>query len=123
MKMKRMVAIAMVASPFLLTGCQTDHGLYHWGKYESGLYGYYKDPAAQSALSEQVFNAIEQADGRVAPGMHAEYATLLLQQGKKEEAIIYYKKERDLWPESRQLMDAMINNLERQRNTDRQGEI
>ncbi len=121
--MKKIAAVAMVTSSIVLTGCQTDQGLYHWGEYESSLYDFYKDPAKQGVFFEQALNAIEQADDRVAPGMYAEYATLLLHQGKTDEAIIYYSKERELWPESKKLMDAMINNLERQHNNDSQKEI
>ncbi|WP_257293530.1 DUF4810 domain-containing protein [Endozoicomonas sp. YOMI1] len=111
MIIKKITSMTVLAATVLMAGCQTSQGLYHWGEYESGLYGYYKDPAQLATLSEQLLTAIEAADGRVAPGMYAEYGTLLLQQGKKKEAIAYYSKEKELWPESRHLMDAMINNL------------
>ena len=110
---KKLMTVAVATGSLLMAGCQTTQGLYHWGDYESGLYGYYKDPAELAALSEQLLAAIEDANGRVAPGMYAEYGTLMLHQGKKDEAVIYYAKERDLWPESRHLMDTMINNLTR----------
>ncbi|ELU03472.1 hypothetical protein CAPTEDRAFT_214153, partial [Capitella teleta] len=46
---------------------KTSQQLYHWGEYEAGLYGYYKDPAELAALSEQLLSAIDDANGRVAP--------------------------------------------------------
>lgn len=111
LNIKKAITLAVVSCSFVLAGCQTSQGLYHWGEYESGLYGYYQDPAELATLSEQLLQAIEEANGRVAPGMYAEYGTLMLQQGKTDEAVLYYTRERDLWPESRHLMDAMINNL------------
>ena len=111
MKRNNITGIAALLATALMTGCQTSQGLYHWGEYESGLYRYYHDPAQQTALSEQLLLAIETAGDRVAPGMLAEYGTLLLQQGKNEEAVVYYRKEKEQWPESRHLMDAMITNL------------
>ena len=89
---KKITAATVLATVVLVSGCQTSQGLYHWGEYESGLYGYYEDPAELAKLSEQLLQAIESANGRVAPGMYAEYGTLLLQQGKKEEAIHSYTK-------------------------------
>ena len=115
---KKLTGILILVTSVFMTGCQTNQQLYHWGEYESGLYSYYKDPAELAALSEQLLNAIEDANGRVAPGMYAEYGTLLLQQGKKEEAVVYYTKEKELWPESQHLMDAMINNLTRTSTAD-----
>lgn len=116
---KKAGSIMLLAVTVFVTGCQTNQQLYHWGEYESGLYGYYKDPAELAALSEQLLSAIEDANGRVAPGMYAEYGTLLLQQGKKDEAVVYYAKEKELWPESQHLMDAMINNLTRTSSAER----
>lgn len=108
---KQIMALAVISGAVLMTGCQTSQGLYHWGDYESGLYSYYKDPAELAVLSEQLLKTIEDAQEHVPPGMYAEYGTLMLQQGKLNEAVAYYTKERDHWPESRHLMDAMIINL------------
>lgn len=118
---RKVAGVLVLATTIFVTGCQTSQQLYHWGEYESGLYGYYKDPAELSALSEELLSAIEDANGRVAPGMYAEYGTLLLQQGKKDEAVVYYTKEKELWPESQHLMDAMINNLTRTSSAENSG--
>lgn len=108
---RRRLALVTLASLLLLGGCQSSRGLYYWGGYESGLYGYYKNPEQLATLSKQVLQTIESSRGRVPPGLYAEYGTLLWQQGKTDQAISYYTKERDLWPESRPLMDTMIKNL------------
>ena len=62
---------------------------------------------------------MEGSGQKVAPGLYAELGTLYLQLGSAEKAIAMYKKERDAWPESKGLMTAMIQNLER-RQKDKQ---
>ncbi|MGI9279636.1 MAG: DUF4810 domain-containing protein [Endozoicomonas sp.] len=111
MKKEKIAAALLITGSVLLGGCQTSKGLYHWGEYEESLYEYYKNPAELAALTEAMQKAIQDGNGKVPPGLYAEYGNLLLQQGKTEEAISYFKKERDLWPESQHLMDTMISSL------------
>ena len=105
-----------------LTGCVAP-GLYQWGGYESDLYGAYKDPTKIDALRinlEAQTALMESSNQKVAPGLYAELGTLYLQLGSSEKAIEMYKKERDSWPESKGLMTAMIQNIER-RQKEKQG--
>lgn len=112
MKTKKALAVASLLSvSVFLTGCQTSQGLYNWGGYEDSLYEYYKDPAEQEVLAKRLMTLIEDETARIPPGIYAEYGTLLLQQGKTDEAIIFFEKEKELWPESQALMDTMINAL------------
>lgn len=99
-----------------LTGCATDPGLYQWGSYENDLYAGYKDTTQVEKLRinlETHTMLMEKNGQKVAPGLYAELGTLYLQSGAPTKAIIMYKKERDVWPESKGLMSAMIQNLER----------
>ncbi len=99
----------------LLTGCAAP-GLYQWGGYDQALYAGYKDATKMEALRlklEAHVGEMEKSRQRVAPGLYAELGTLYLQAGAQAKAIGYYAKERDAWPESRVLMTAMIQNLER----------
>jgi hypothetical protein len=48
---------------------------------------------------------------KIAPGLYAELGTLYLQAGDATKAVAMYTKEREVWPESRGLMDALINNV------------
>lgn len=108
------IVIALLAT---LTGCVAP-SLYQWGAYESDLYGAYKDPTKMDALRinlEAQTALLESNRQKVAPGLYAELGTLYLQLGSSEKAIEMYKKERDAWPESKGLMTAMIQNLERRR--------
>jgi hypothetical protein len=103
--------------PILLIvgGCATP-SLYQWGGYEQALYAGYKDPNKIEALRLKLEGHIaemESSKQKVAPGLYAELGTLYLQSGDSTKAISMYSRERDAWPESRGLMTAMIQNLER----------
>ena len=106
------IVIALLVT---LTGCVAP-SLYQCGGYEKDLYGAYKDPTKMDALRlnlESQTALLESSQQKVAPGLYAELGTLYLQLGSAEKAIEMYKKERDAWPESKGLMTAMIQNLER----------
>nr|WP_314543016.1 DUF4810 domain-containing protein [uncultured Massilia sp.] len=95
-----------------LSGCATK-GLYDWGGYSSTLYNTYKDPTAAAAGIQQLethIGKLEQGKQKVPPGLYADLGMLQLQAGDKEHAQANFRKERDLWPESAGLMNALINN-------------
>lgn len=105
---------------FLMTGCASNQNLYQWGGYESALYSTYKSPEAVVELQTRLethIAAMVQANQKVAPGLYAELGSLYLQAGKTDAAIEQYNKERELWPESRTLMDSMIKTLENRSKT------
>lgn len=113
MKHALFLAIALA-----LGGCAQTH--YQWGGYDESLYQAYKDPAKMGALKTSLDKhvlALESSKQKVAPGLYAELGTLYLQSGDKRKAVMLYAKERDAWPESRQLMDTMIKNVERRSET------
>jgi hypothetical protein len=93
-----------------LSGCAAATR-YHWGNYENALYSYYKKPSEIDDLSEKLSRIITDGEkqGKVPPGIYAEYGYILHVSGKHEDAVIYYKKEKEAWPESRIFMDKMIN--------------
>jgi len=111
--MKR-IAIAAVA--VLLTACATaPQSKYDWGSYEQSLYQYYKTPAEMNALVASLDMTIihaERSKHVVPPGLYAEYGYLLLQQGKAQDAIVYFNAEKAKWPESATLMNRMIKMAE-----------
>lgn len=97
----------------VLSGC-TSTSLYRWGDYEENLFSYYHKPSLQNqvvASHLQFLAQLEQENVKPAPGLLAEAGTLLLLQGKTREAITYYQKEHDAWPESQPMMSALITNL------------
>lgn len=94
-----------------LSGCTTS--LHDWGNYSSELYQYYKSPTPEQQVEfqtelERVFARTEAKGERPAPGLYAEYGNLLLESGNSKLAIEYFDKERNAWPESAKLMDALI---------------
>lgn len=107
-----MKRIAIAAAALMLTACATAPlSKYDWGTYEQSLYQYYKTPAEMNALvaslDASIVNA-EKASRVVPPGLYAEYGYLLLQQGKTQDAIAFFGKEKAKWPESATLMNRMI---------------
>ncbi|XYJ12407.1 DUF4810 domain-containing protein [Telluria sp. B2] len=110
--MKKIIILAALLG---LTACATNRGLYDWGGYDALLYESYKDPAGvpknMQALAAHI-GALEKGGQRVAPGLHADLGTMLLQAGDKDGALSNFRRERELWPESAVVMDAMIKNLE-----------
>jgi hypothetical protein len=108
------LAFALTAA-LALTGCASN-SLYKWGGYENMLYAGYKEPAKMEAMKtglESHISDMEKSGLKVAPGLYAELGTLYLQAGSADKAVAMYAKERDAWPESKGLMSAMIQNLER----------
>lgn len=98
-----------------LGGCVAP-SLYHWGGYDQALYAGYKDPAKMEVLRLELESNIaemEKTKQKVAPGLYAELGTLYLQSGSSSKAIAMYTHERDSWPESKTLMNSLIQNLER----------
>lgn len=80
------------------------------------LYQGYKDPNNMEVMRvslEKHISSVEQSKQKVAPGLYAELGTLYLQQGNTGKAVDLYSKERDSWPESKGLMNAMIDNVSR----------
>lgn len=94
----------------VLSGCVAQNK-YYWGGYEASLYSYYKDPAKIAALSaslDETIRTSEKTNKIVPPGVYAEYGYILHQQGRSKEAVPYFEKEKNKWPESTHLMDSMI---------------
>lgn len=111
-RVRFLLAIPVV---MILGGCVAP-SLYHWGGYDQALYAGYKDPAKMEALRlelESNIAELEKNKQKVAPGLYAELGTLYLQSGSSSKAITMYTHERDTWPESKTLMDSLIQNLER----------
>jgi hypothetical protein len=114
MKIRVLFYAALVPLVLGLTGCAAP--LYKWGGYDDALYASYKDVTKTEALRirlESHISEMEKGQQKVAPGLYAELGTLYLQSGSAEQAMRFYARERDTWPESRPLMSALIQNIER----------
>jgi hypothetical protein len=102
------------AALIVLSGCATRQ--YEWNNYDTRLYRYYKDPTSVEDFRVSLKTHLENLESRgmrPAPGLYAELGTLFLENGDEKTALIYYRKERDAWRESRYLMDTMIAAVEK----------
>lgn len=108
--MSRKITLCLLLFAGLLGAC-APKSVYNWGEYEAGLYTYYKDPETLDALMKTLDLAIEggETDQRVPPGLYAEYGYLLMAKDRRDEAAIYFNKEKSAWPESTVLMDRLIS--------------
>lgn len=107
--MRAKVIIFIMFMAFGALGCAPST-TYHWGNYENSLFRYYKNPSEVKELAESLSMIIKEGeqDGRVPPGLYAEYGYLLFVTGNTDEAVAYFEKEKNIWPESNVLMDKMI---------------
>lgn len=108
--MRKPTRLLLLAVPALLwTACKPPE-MYHWGKYEDSLYRIAKDPAAMDRYGENLLVQINAAEGlnKVPPGIYAEYGYFLLARKRGDEAVVFFRKEKERWPESAVLMDRMI---------------
>lgn len=113
--MKSKFAKAIVAA-LLLTGmsaCATQETLYSWNGYNAELLSYYKNPSELNLFAERLLEDIEAAeiDGRIPPGLYAEYGYAMLELGDARTAVVFFGKERDMWPEAVFLMTVVITRL------------
>jgi len=116
MPLRQVVLAALVPA---LVGCAAQTH-YTWSGYDDVLYTHYKNPQDRQAFVAQLKEVMlrsAQQGRRVPPGIYAEYGYALYEEGQLQEAVVYFKKEHDLWPESRFLMEKMIRNVERRAST------
>jgi hypothetical protein len=108
----RAVALGLL----LLAGCAPT--LYRWGGYDEALYDHYKNPERREAFIANLAAVIAEAErdgARVPPGCYAEYGWALYEEGRSDQAIAYFAKESEHWPESRFLMEKLTRNAGRSR--------
>jgi len=89
---------------------------YLWGDYDAALYAHYANPQDSERYLERLGRIVQKAEAekdRMPPGLYAEYGYALFEAGRLDEALTYYKKEREEWEESRVFMDKMIRNTRR----------
>ena len=109
-----MKIVATLLFALAMSGCANNSMLYQWGGYDAMLYQSYKNPEKSVELRQGLelhISTMEKANQRVAPGLYAELGTMYMQEGDSARAVSMYTKERDAWPESKGLMDALINNI------------
>ena len=108
--------LAPLLLAFAATACSGPSSYYAWGSYNEALYAHYHAPQDARGLDRgaQDHHPRGRAGRRAGcrPGIYAEYGYALFEEGDTRNAVVYFKKEQDLWPESRFLMEKMIRNAE-----------
>lgn len=111
--MRHLRTAAAVGVAMLGAACAQQQSLYAWNDYDDVLYRHYQAPADKGAyrasLGRIVSNA--EAEGRVPPGLYAEYGYALLAAGDDQAAVAYFEKEQARWPESRAFMQRLIGSV------------
>ncbi len=105
--------ILAACAALMLTACADQNSTYRWAGYSGYLLDYYKDPQEKSKFAERLAESVNkaEAENRVPPGMYAEYGYMLLELDRSKEAVVYFAKERQKWPESTYLMTKLIDRL------------
>jgi hypothetical protein len=94
---------------FSLIGCVAQ-SRYNWSNYDTKMYQHYKNPAEKEIFVQALKEILDNAEqnGNVPPGIYAEYGFVMYEQGNNQQAVIYYQKEANKWPESRAFMNKLI---------------
>jgi hypothetical protein len=115
--MKKILFISMIIC-FFLSGCApvAHHPQYYWGNYSHALYKNKKDhtPESYQEYKNALADIMEKSKTKgllVPPGIYSEYGFILAQEGKFEEAQVYFNLEKEKYPESKIFVDRLINTL------------
>lgn len=114
--MSRSLVAALAVAALAASGCAGKVTTYRWGNYDEVLYSHYKHPQERQAYVaslKTIILAAQQEGKTVPPGIYAEYGYALYEEGNAPEAVKYFERERDTWPESRVFMEKMIANARR----------
>jgi hypothetical protein len=105
--------IALALAALGTAACGGGRGLYYWNGYDVALYQHYRSPQDRESFVAALVTTVRQADDRglrVPPGVSAELGYALYEEGRTQEAVPWFERERREWPESQVLMDKMIRN-------------
>ena len=98
---------------------------FYWGSYEDSLYsrqqhaGVNGEAEAASMLLATI-NEAQADNGKVGPGIHADYGFLLFKQGRTDEAIAELQKESALYQESKPLMETMVSRIQGRKDKEKE---
>ena len=101
----------------LLSGCAAPTSLYTWSNYSTLAHNYLKNSDETSTTKlfngyDEVINNQRGTRSAVPPGIYADYAFLLLEQGKVERAREMLNKEMTLYPESKVFIEHILKMIE-----------
>ena len=108
--------LMFLALSVVFSGCAMRPGLYYWGDYPNSLYGWKKDATDDKAAAHraELKKVIDTSDGkemRVPPGVYCEYGYMLFLDGDEEQAVTFFQKEAETYPESGDFISFLMARL------------
>ncbi len=113
MKSRKFMRTAVLATSVLLLSACGANTMYNWEGYNYALLKHYKDGTSTAELADSLRKVVTKSEktGAVPPGLYAEFGYALLNSAQTEEALVYFQKEHDKWPESRPFLDDVIRRI------------
>jgi hypothetical protein len=111
MKGKLIVFLVFLTS-ILVVGCAPQR-MYHYGNYSQTLYALEKNQNEETLINhkqelEEIISESVDKNMPVPPGIYAELGYINLKANNSKEAIRLFQTESQLYPESKHLMDRLI---------------
>lgn len=120
--------LLLITLTCLCTGCAArKQPMYYFGESSSALYAHKKEPTDESFMQmkqslEDVLEHSELNGINIAPGTFANIGYLNLLENKPDQAIAFFTREKQLYPEATMFMDRMIQKVEVQTGETEKGE-
>ncbi len=119
--MKKLRLLLVLFALAIFAGCASQgKPMYYWGDYSHTLYELKKHPSDESLAKhivclDDIIKNSKEIGVRVPPGVYAEYGYRMLDMGKKNEAISYFRLEEQTYPESTVFMERLIESVDEDR--------
>ncbi len=119
-KLVLLLAITVLCGACASSKYKSPYRQYAWHGFENKYYQFVKNRTEASELEyhdriDAILSSRKKGKTkRVPPGIYAEKGMILVKSGHPDVAIRYFKKEADLYPESKVLMEHLIYRYEKQ---------
>ncbi len=110
----------VIMTSIFFAGC-TSQKMYYFGNYSQTLYSFEKNQTKEALINhqqelEKVISESEVRNLLVPPGIYAELGYINLKANNSQEAIRLFQAESQLYPESKHLMDRLIQSAKAKEN-------
>lgn len=121
MNRKFFIFVVIITSIFF-AGCMPQK-MYYFGNYSQTLYSFEKNQTGEALINhkqelEKVISESEARNLPVPPGIYAELGYINLKANNSQEAIRLFQAESQLYPESKHLMDRLIQSAKAKENAE-----
>ncbi len=109
---RKLIVFVVFLTSILFAGCMPKQ-MYYYGNYSQTLYAFEKYQNEETLVNhkqelEKVISESEVRNLPVPPGIYAELGYINLKANNSQEAIKLFQTESQLYPESKHLMDRLI---------------